>query len=160
MVCRLRLCRATQSARASASATVVIASTSTASYSPQIKVDVIGSKPNASPKGFALSPTIGFPGAVKTFTLSVFGSGVFDATGAVMRVPLSDHLCRPLGTLSLSERVTVQGKIGRSATMKPLDERIDQYQSLGWTLRSESSARLAGKFQPRVLLSASDEECW
>src|ERR1700733_15296404 len=78
MVSKLRLCRATQSARASASATVPIASTSTASYSPKIKVDVIGSKPSASPKGFVRSPTIVFPGAVKTFTLSVF-----DATGAV-----------------------------------------------------------------------------
>src|SRR5271154_6828489 len=86
MVSRLRLCRATQSARASASATVPIASTSTASYSPKIKVDVIGSKPNASPKGFGRSPTIVFPGAVKTFTLSVFDSGVFDATGTVTRV--------------------------------------------------------------------------
>src|SRR5271155_1528190 len=81
MVSKLRLCSAIQSARASASATVVIASTSTASYSPKIKVDVIGSKPSASPKGFGRSPTIAFPGAVKTFTLSVF-----DATGAVTRV--------------------------------------------------------------------------
>src|SRR5271156_2534896 len=81
MVSRLRLCRATQSARASASATVPIASTSTASYSPKIKVDVIGSKASASPKGFGRSPTMVFPGAVKTFTLSVF-----DATGAVTRV--------------------------------------------------------------------------
>src|SRR5271169_7189841 len=81
MVSRLRLCRAIQSARASASATVVIASTSTASYSPKTKVDVIGSKPSASPKDFGRSPTIAFPGAVKTFTLSVL-----DATGAVGRV--------------------------------------------------------------------------
>src|SRR5580698_7197583 len=81
MVSRLRLCRATQSARALASATVVIASTSTASCSPKIKVDVIGSKPSASPKGFGLSPTIAFPGAVKTFTPSVF-----DVIGAVMCV--------------------------------------------------------------------------
>src|SRR5208283_3546701 len=80
MVSRLRLCRATQSARASASATVPIASTSTASYSPKIKVDVMGSKPSASPKDFGRSPTIAFPGAVKTFTPSVF-----DATGAVAR---------------------------------------------------------------------------
>src|SRR5271165_3403458 len=81
MVSRLRLCRAIQSARASASATVVIASTSTASFSPKIKVDVIGSKPSASPKGFGRSPTIAFPGAVKTFTFSVL-----DAIGAVTRV--------------------------------------------------------------------------
>src|SRR5271169_1623759 len=81
MVSKLRLCRATQSARASASATVPIASTSTASYSPKIKVDVIGSKPSASPKGFGRSPTIAFPGAVKTLTPSAF-----DAMGAVMCV--------------------------------------------------------------------------
>jgi hypothetical protein len=36
----------------------------------------------------------------------------------------------------MSERVTVQGKIGRSATKNPLDERIDPYQSIGWTSRS------------------------
>src|SRR5277367_4012001 len=98
MVSRLRLCRATQSARASASATVHIASTSTASYSPKIKVDVIGSKPNASPKGLGRSPTIVFPGAVKTFTLSLFDSGGFDATGAVTgavtRVLSFGLLCR------------------------------------------------------------------
>src|SRR5580693_7021653 len=76
MVSRLRLCRATQSARALASATVPIASTSTASYSPKIKVDVIGSKPSASPKGFGRSPTIVLPGAVKTFTLRVFKAAV------------------------------------------------------------------------------------
>src|SRR5271154_5654791 len=75
MVSKLRLCRATQSARASASATVVIASTSTASYSPKIKVDVIGSKPSASPKGLGRSPTMVFPGAVKTLTLSVLDVG-------------------------------------------------------------------------------------
>src|ERR1700677_945333 len=79
MVSKLRLCRATQFARASASATVPIASTSTASDSPKIKVDVIGSKPNGSPKGFGRSPTIVFPGAVKTLT-----PGVFDAMGTVM----------------------------------------------------------------------------
>src|SRR5580658_4970640 len=81
MVSKLRLCSATQSARASASATVVMASTSTASCSPKIRVDVIGSKPSASPNGLGRSPTIGFPGAVKTFTLSIL-----DATGAVTAV--------------------------------------------------------------------------
>ena len=50
-----RLCRATQSARASASATVPIASTSTASYSPKIKVDVMGSKPSGFPLRRALA---------------------------------------------------------------------------------------------------------
>src|SRR5277367_3008197 len=81
MVSRLRLCRATQSASASASATVPIASTSTASYSPKINVDVIGSKPSGSPRGFGRSPTITFPGAVKTLTPSLF-----DVMGAVMCV--------------------------------------------------------------------------
>src|ERR1700733_4923665 len=81
MVCRLRLCNATQSARASASATVPIASTSTASCSPKIRVDVIGSKPSASPNGFGRSPTIAFPGAVKTLTPSEFG-----ATGGLTAV--------------------------------------------------------------------------
>jgi hypothetical protein len=37
--------------------------------------------------------------------------------------------------LSMSERVTVQNKIGRSATTNPLDERIDQDQSIGSTLQ-------------------------
>src|SRR5579863_9784291 len=92
MVSTLRLCRATQSARALASATVPIASTSTASYSPKIKVDVIGSKPSGSPKGLGRSPTIVFPGAVKTFTPSVF-----NATGAVTARP-AVHLCHPSGT--------------------------------------------------------------
>src|SRR5208337_4904211 len=75
-------------AEAEALATVVIASTSTASCSPKIKVAVIGSKPSGSPKGFGRSPTIGFPGAVKTFTLRFATAGGFDATGAgaVMRL--------------------------------------------------------------------------
>src|SRR5580704_12242971 len=81
MVSRFRLCSPIQSASASASATVVMASTSTASCSPKINVDVAGSKPSGSPKGFGRSPTIGFPGAVKTFTLSVL-----DVMGAVMCV--------------------------------------------------------------------------
>jgi hypothetical protein len=38
-----------------------------------------------------------FPGAVKTFTLSVFDSDVFDAAGAVTRVPLSGQLWHPFG---------------------------------------------------------------
>jgi hypothetical protein len=36
----------------------------------------------------------------------------------------------------MSERATVQGKIGRSATTNPLYERIDPYQSIGCTSRS------------------------
>src|ERR1700681_3467607 len=114
MVSKLRLCRAIQSARASASATVVIASTSTASYSPKIKVDVIGSKPSASPKGFGRSPTIAFPGAVKTFTPSEF-----DVMGAVMCVvslnsydapsmPEPSLTVRKVGALSDLDNVTVR----------------------------------------------------
>src|SRR5271170_172603 len=101
MVSRLRLCSATQAARASASATVVIASTSTASYSPKIKVDVIGSKPSASPKGFGRSPTIGFPGAVKTLTPSVF-----DVVGSVIWV-VSFSVFEFLGFVSNTDRKAV-----------------------------------------------------
>jgi hypothetical protein len=36
----------------------------------------------------------------------------------------------------MAERVTVQGKTGRSATTNPLDEGIDPYQSIGWTMQS------------------------
>ena len=43
--------------RTSASATVVIASTSTGSYSPKINVDVIVSQPSASPKGHLIRAT-------------------------------------------------------------------------------------------------------
>jgi hypothetical protein len=50
----------------------------------------------ASPKGFGRSPTIAFPGAVTTFTLSVVSFTPF----------LPIHLV----LLSMSERVTVQGK--------------------------------------------------
>src|SRR5579871_3550593 len=112
MVSRLRLCSATQSARASASATVVIASTSTASYSPKISVDVIGSKPSGSPKGFGRSPTITFPGAVKTLTPSVL-----NAMGAVICVVSYDALpycpnsaltVGKIGTLSDLDNVTVR----------------------------------------------------
>jgi hypothetical protein len=52
------------------------ASTNTASFSPNIKVDVIGSNPSASPKGFGRSPTIAFPGAVKAFTLRLLETGM------------------------------------------------------------------------------------
>src|SRR5271167_4226027 len=107
MVSRLRLCSAIQSASASASATVVMASTSTASYSPKINVDVIGSKPSGSPKGLGRSPTIVFPGAVKTLTPSAF-----DPMGAVMCV-VSLSSCRALtvfegGALSDLDNIPVR----------------------------------------------------
>src|ERR1700683_140230 len=125
MVSKLRLCRATQFARASASATVVRASTSTASYSPKIKVEVIGSKPSASPNGLGRSPTIVFPGAVKTFTPSAF-----EALGAVTRIVFFRSICAVHSVvLPMSERVTAQGDIGRSVTTSLLDECIDPYQS-------------------------------
>src|SRR5580704_12140700 len=53
----LSLHRPTQFASASAPAAAVIASISTASYSPKIKVDVMGSMPTASPKSLGRSPT-------------------------------------------------------------------------------------------------------
>jgi hypothetical protein len=89
---------------------------------------VIGSKPNASPKGFGRSPTIAFPGAVKTFTLSVF-----DATGAgvVMRVvsfgPFVPSIWYPFDVKARDS----SRQISRSATMNLLDERIDQRRSIG-----------------------------
>jgi len=33
------------------------------------------------------------------------------------------------------ERMTLQWEVARSAPTNPLDERIDPYQSIGWTLR-------------------------
>jgi len=33
----------------------------------------------------------------------------------------------------MPEQMTVQGEILRNATTNPLDERIDPYQSMGWT---------------------------
>src|ERR1700677_728805 len=121
MVSKLRLCRATQSARASASATVVIASTSTASCSPKIKVDVIGSKPSASPKGFGRSPTVAFPGGGKDVHTKRVRRDRRGHARALFPSICAVHLV----SLSLSERVLAQGEIGRSATTNPLDERID-----------------------------------
>src|SRR6202142_256648 len=118
MVSRLRLCSATQSARASASATVVIASTSTASYSPKIKVDVIGSNPSASPKGFGRSPTIAFPGAVKTLTPSVFG-----VMGAVMCLVSLSSYDAPFYALCLSLALTVR-KVGALSDLDNVTVRI------------------------------------
>src|SRR5580704_1585171 len=137
MVSRLRLCRATQAARASASATVPIASTSTASYSPKIKVDVIGSKPNASPKGFGRSPTIVFPGAVKTFTPSVL-----DATGAgvVVRAVSFSPFVAAIGTPS-DVGASDCTESSRSATMNLLDERIDQYEGMGADIQAQDAIK-------------------
>src|SRR3984957_15122479 len=112
MVSRLRLCSATQSARASASATVVIASTSTASYSPKIKVEGIGSKPSGSPKGFGRSPTITFPGAVKTLTPSVL-----DVMAALTRGVSFVSSRAPLCNLKV-RRVPIQSLVrGRALTV-------------------------------------------
>src|SRR5271169_4165119 len=126
MVSKLRLCRATQFARASASATVVIASTSTASCSPKIKVDVIGSKPSASPKGlWPLADHSLSRGGKNVHTKRVrrdrrgHASGLIQSICAVHLVPLF-----------MSERVTVQETISRSATLNLLDERIDCHQTL------------------------------
>src|SRR6202034_941136 len=94
----------------------------------KINVEVIGSKPSGSPKGFGRSPTIAFPGAVKTFTPSVF-----DATSAVTRVDSFSPFLPSIWYSFRSERVTVQGKIGRNAMTRLLDERIDQCRSIGLT---------------------------
>ena len=84
-------------ARASASATVLIASTSTASYSPKIKVDVVGSKPSASPKGFGPLADHWFSrGGKNVHTFNATGPGLFQSICAI-------HLVLP----SMSERVTV-----------------------------------------------------
>src|SRR5580692_11290071 len=105
MVSNLRSWSATQSARASASATVVIASTSTASYSPKIKVDVIGSKPSASPKGFGRSPAIVFPGAVNTLTPSVFDVMFIGCSLLCLRLALA---VGEVGALSDLDNITVR----------------------------------------------------
>jgi hypothetical protein len=62
------------------------------------------------------------------FEAGVFDSGVFDATGAdvVMRVAsFNPFVASILVALSVSERVTARGKIGRIAAASLLDERID-----------------------------------
>ena len=83
--------------------------------------------------------------AVKTFTLSVF-----DATGAVTRMVsfsiFVSSIWEPFRWQS--EWLTAEGEIGGSATTTPLDEGIDQYQGLSWTLRSEKCTRLDGQLQP------------
>ncbi len=50
-----------------------------------------------------------------------------------------------LVVVSMSERVTVQGEIGRSATTSLLDEGIDQYHGMDWTYpqRALRSLRIA-----------------
>ena len=66
--------------------------------------------PRGSPNGFGRSPTIAFPGAVRTFTLSVL-----EGAGAVTLSLCSSPFVPPmLVLLSVSERVTFQGKVGRS----------------------------------------------
>jgi hypothetical protein len=57
----------------------------------------------------------------------------------------------------MSERVTFLDNLGRSATMSPLDERIDPYQSIGWTLRSGTVGDFAST-KVLDLLSAANEE--
>lgn len=44
----------------------------------------------------------------------------------------------------MSERETVQGKIGRSGTTNQLDERIDPHQGIGWTSRSHGRGLMDG----------------
>jgi len=68
----------------------------------------------------------------------------------------------------MSERVTVQGKIGRSATPNPLDERTNPYQSIAWTLRSGTGTILSQRAPLDLLWGSAvavqfetqDEACW
>ena len=149
MVSRLRLCSAIQSARASASATVVIASTSTASFSTKIRVDVIGSKPRASPKGFGRSPTIAFPWAVKTITLSGRGHAraLFQSICAV-------HLELPFDVGANDCSTKDCQKRGDES----IGDRIDPYQSIGWTVRSGTASFYGERAQLDLLWGNRYEE--
>ena len=82
--------------------------------------------------------------AAKKFTLSVF-----DETGAVTRVVSLSIFVLSIWLLFLwqSEWLTAEGEIGGSWTTTPSDERIDQYQGLVWTMRSEKCKRLDGRLQ-------------
>jgi hypothetical protein len=51
----------------------------------------------------------------------------------------------------MSERVTLQGKVGRSATTNPLDERIDPYESIGWMLRSGTGTVISQRLPLNLL---------
>ena len=58
--------------------------------------------------------------------------------------------------LSMSERVTIQSKIGRSATTNPLDERIDQEQSTGSTLqRGRPQENIRNRLNPNPIRAKS-----
>ncbi len=52
----------------------------------------------------------------------------------------------------MSERVAVQDEISRSATTYPLDQRIDRYQSIHWTLRSGTGSVISQRPSARSLL--------
>src|SRR5271155_4612072 len=94
----------------------ILASAGSASFSRKIKVDVIGSKPSASPKAHGRSPTIAFPGPVKTFTLSLP-----EAARMVARVAsFSPFVLSLWNLLSTFKRMIVQPKIARSAMTNPL----------------------------------------
>src|SRR5580658_8803001 len=54
----------------------------------------------------------------------------------------------------MSERVTVHGNIGRSATTNLLDESIDPYQSIGCTFRSVTGTVISPR-APLDLLAAN-----
>jgi hypothetical protein len=52
----------------------------------------------------------------------------------------------------MSEGVTVEGNISRSATMNPLDERIDQHQSTGSTLQpGRPQENIRNRFNPNPI---------
>jgi hypothetical protein len=75
---------------------------------------------------------------------------VFNATGAVMRAVSAGPFVSAILVLpSMSERVTVQGKIGISATTNPFDERFRARPNTGSTLQPGGpQANIRKRFKP------------
>jgi hypothetical protein len=69
---------------------------------------------------------MGFPGAVKTLTLSLL-----NATGATKRVVCSNAFVAPMWTSFGVRENRCFMESPKGATTEPLDERIEQYQSIG-----------------------------
>jgi hypothetical protein len=55
----------------------------------------------------------------------------------------------------MSERVNVQGHIGRNATTSLLDEGIDQYHSMNWTYSQGALRTLLQEFEYQGIANAS-----
>jgi hypothetical protein len=58
----------------------------------------------------------------------------------------------------MSEPATVQGNISRSATTNPLNERIDSFQSIGWTLRLGAGVMISQQAPLDLLWGKCQEE--